>query len=134
MKDDNAKLIQKYKQDLEMYDEHLKLQMQECKTLLQQGSHLEVYDAECETDSSKCLPAKPVLGTIGFTPSENPRHYLQMALGEVNTTSQVKAMHDRPLSPADDQLLCSFRKRHTLYRPHRKGRRHRTKDDQWDSS
>ncbi|XP_069135626.1 uncharacterized protein [Argopecten irradians] len=88
MRDDNTKLIQKYKQDLELYDNHLKQLMQDCKKALQQGSHLQVYDTACEIHSPRPLPVKPVLGTASFTPNINPQGHLEQAIGKVITTGQ----------------------------------------------
>ncbi|XP_069102274.1 E3 ubiquitin-protein ligase TRIM71-like [Argopecten irradians] len=81
MKDDNIKLIHKYKQDLELYDKQLKHKMQDCKKVLQQGSPLEIYDIKCENDPLIHLPVKPMFGTVSFTPNKHPRYYLELALG-----------------------------------------------------
>ncbi|XP_069102176.1 E3 ubiquitin-protein ligase TRIM71-like [Argopecten irradians] len=81
MKDDNTKLIQKYKQDLETFYRHLRLQLYDCKEILQQGTPIEIYDTECEINSY--LPVQPSLGAISFTPNTNPRHYLELALGKL---------------------------------------------------
>ncbi|XP_060065927.1 uncharacterized protein LOC132546236 [Ylistrum balloti] len=89
IQDDNTKLIQKYKEDLEMYEHDLQQQIQECKRALQVDSHLEIYNTECEIYSSIHLPVKPVLGTASFTSNSNPHQHLQFALGEVVTSSQT---------------------------------------------
>ncbi|XP_069101960.1 tripartite motif-containing protein 3-like [Argopecten irradians] len=88
MKNDNNKLIQEYKQDIEMYDRQLKQQMTDCKTALQQGSHIEIYDTKCEIDSRIHLPVTPVMGTTSFTPNKNPQGHLELALGKVTTSAQ----------------------------------------------
>ncbi|XP_033725186.1 uncharacterized protein LOC117315151 [Pecten maximus] len=92
MKEDNTKLIQKYKHDLEMYDKQLKQQIQECKTALQRGSHIEIFDTGCEIDSQIHFPVKPVLGTASFTPNKNPRGLLEQAIGKVTTSGQGKTL------------------------------------------
>ncbi|XP_021341111.1 uncharacterized protein LOC110442032 [Mizuhopecten yessoensis] len=88
MEEDNTKLIQKYKHDLEMYDKQLRQQIQECKAALQQGSHKEIYDTGCEIHSQISLPVKPVLGTASFTPNKTPQHHLELALGKIDTLDQ----------------------------------------------
>ncbi|XP_033747153.1 uncharacterized protein LOC117332375 [Pecten maximus] len=105
MKEDNSKLIQKYKQDLEMYDKQLKQQIQECKTALQQGSDLNIYDTRCEIDSQIHFPVKPVLGTASFTPNKNPQGHLTLALGKViiSGQGQTSTDQDRSVSTSDGQ-------------------------------
>ncbi|XP_033728201.1 tripartite motif-containing protein 3-like [Pecten maximus] len=105
MREDNAKIIQKYKEDLEMYDKQLKQQIQECKTVLQRGSHIEIYDTECEIDTLIHLPVQPVLGTASFTPNKHPQHHLELTLGEVIISSQILTLTDqcRSLSTSDDK-------------------------------
>ncbi|XP_069102075.1 E3 ubiquitin-protein ligase TRIM45-like [Argopecten irradians] len=90
IKDDNTKLIQKYKQDLEICKIQLKQQMQDCKKMLQQGSHIEIYDAECKIDSRLRLPVKPVLDTSIFTQNKNPRKHLELALGICQSVDSVQ--------------------------------------------
>ncbi|XP_033725190.1 uncharacterized protein LOC117315154, partial [Pecten maximus] len=104
LKEDNTKLIQKYKQDLEMYDKQLKQQIQECKTALQRGSHIEIYDTGYEIDSAIHFPAKPVLGTVSFTPNKNPQCHLVLALGKVITSGQGHTTidPDQSCSTSDD--------------------------------
>ncbi|XP_033730053.1 E3 ubiquitin-protein ligase TRIM33-like [Pecten maximus] len=105
MKEDNSKLIQKYKQDLEMYDKQLKQQIQECKTALQQGSDLNIYDTRCEIDSQIHFPVKPVLGNVSFTPNKNPQGHLKLALGKVIISGQGQTSTDqyRSVSTSDGQ-------------------------------
>ncbi|XP_033730081.1 E3 ubiquitin-protein ligase TRIM71-like [Pecten maximus] len=105
MKEDNSKLIQKYKQDLEMYDKQLKQQIQECKTALQQGSDLNIYDTRCEIDSQIHFPVKPVLGNVSFTPNKNPQGHLKLALGKViiSGQGQTSTDQDRSVSTSDGQ-------------------------------
>ncbi|XP_069102082.1 tripartite motif-containing protein 2-like [Argopecten irradians] len=105
MKEDNAKLIQTYKQELKLYDEELKQQMRECKTILQQGSSLEIYDTECEIDPRLHLPMKPGLGTACFNPNENPQNHLQNAFGKVIAIDQIHTSFDQEKSvkSPDDQ-------------------------------
>ncbi|XP_021355883.1 tripartite motif-containing protein 2-like [Mizuhopecten yessoensis] len=95
MEEDNTKLIQKYKQDLEMYDKQLRQQIQECKAALQQGSQIEIYDTGCEIHSQISLPVKPVLGTASFTPNKTPHHHLELALGKIDTLDQGQASTDQ---------------------------------------
>ncbi|XP_033729747.1 uncharacterized protein LOC117318923 [Pecten maximus] len=105
MKEDNSKLIQKYKQDLEMYDKQLKQQIQECKTALQQGSDLNIYDTRCEIDSQIHFPVKPVLSNVSFTPNKNPQGHLKLALGKViiSGQGQTSTDQDRSVSTSDGQ-------------------------------
>ncbi|XP_069107938.1 tripartite motif-containing protein 2-like [Argopecten irradians] len=100
MKDDNIILIQKYKQELEMYDKELKQQMLKCKKVLQQGSHIEIYDTKCEIDSRKNIPVKPGLDTVSFNPNNSPKGHLLQALGEVITSGQGHTSTDRKRSVA----------------------------------
>ncbi|XP_033758122.1 uncharacterized protein LOC117340472 [Pecten maximus] len=105
MKEDNSKLIQKYKQDLEMYDKQLKQQIQECKTALQQGSDLNIYDTRCEIDSKIHFPVKPALGNVSFIPNKNPQGHLKLALGKVNISGQglTSTDQDRSVPTSDGQ-------------------------------
>ncbi|XP_033744323.1 uncharacterized protein LOC117330211 [Pecten maximus] len=105
MKEDNSKLIQKYKQDLGMYDKQLKQQIQECKTALQQGSDLNIYDTRCEIDSQIHFPVKPALGNVSFTPNTNPQGHLKLALGKViiSGQGQTSTDQDRSVSTSDGQ-------------------------------
>ncbi|XP_060083071.1 uncharacterized protein LOC132562350 isoform X1 [Ylistrum balloti] len=107
MEEDNARLILKYKKDLETYNKQLKQQLQECKVALQQGSHLEIYDTECEIHPSIHLPVNPVLGTASFTPNTTPQHHLQLALGTVTTSGQTSADQDRSVVASGDQEQSS---------------------------
>ncbi|XP_021352901.1 uncharacterized protein LOC110450021 [Mizuhopecten yessoensis] len=95
MEEDNTKLIQKYKQDLEMYNEQLRQQIQECKTALQHGSHIEIYDTGCEIHFPISVPVKPVLGTASFTPNKTPQHHLELALGNIDALGQGQASTDQ---------------------------------------
>ncbi|XP_021342432.1 tripartite motif-containing protein 3-like [Mizuhopecten yessoensis] len=95
MEEDNIKLIQKYKQDLEMYNKQLGQQIQECKEALQHGSHIEIYDTGCEIHSQISLPVKPVLGTASFTPNKTPQHHLELALGKIGTLAQGQDSTDQ---------------------------------------
>ncbi|XP_021363934.1 uncharacterized protein LOC110457148 [Mizuhopecten yessoensis] len=88
MEEDNIKLLQTYKQDLELYDRQLKQQVKECKVVLQRGSDILIYDAGSEIQSSVTLPVKPTLGTASFSPNRNPRGHLEQALGKVNISDQ----------------------------------------------
>ncbi|XP_069103003.1 uncharacterized protein [Argopecten irradians] len=88
MKNDNTKLIHKYKQDIEMYNRQLKQQLTDCKSALQQGSHIDIYDTECEIDSRIHLPVTPALCNVSFTPNKNPQGHLEKALGKVTTSGQ----------------------------------------------
>ncbi|XP_033725188.1 transcription intermediary factor 1-alpha-like [Pecten maximus] len=105
MKEENTKRIQKYKQDLEMYDMQLKQQIQECRCVLERGSHIEIFDTECEIDYQIHLPVNPVLATASFIPNENPQGNLELALGKVITSGQghTSTDQDRPVSTPVDQ-------------------------------
>ncbi|XP_069107444.1 E3 ubiquitin-protein ligase TRIM71-like [Argopecten irradians] len=109
MKDDNTKRIQKYKQELEMYDRQLKHKMQKCKTVLQQGSHIEFYDIKCEIDSRVNFPTKPFLHAVSFTPNNTPKGHLILALGMVTTSGQGHISTDQtwPVSFSGGQQQSS---------------------------
>ncbi|XP_069102083.1 uncharacterized protein [Argopecten irradians] len=87
MRKDNATLLQKYKHDIEMYEERLRQQIHECKSVLQNGSHIELYEIECEIDSKTHLPVKPTLRSASFSPNKNPRKHLEFALSNASVTS-----------------------------------------------
>ncbi|XP_021367287.1 uncharacterized protein LOC110459385 [Mizuhopecten yessoensis] len=100
MEEDNTKLLQTYKQDLETYSTQLKQQVQECEVALRRGSDIQIYDTVCDIQSSVTLPVKPTLGTASFTPNRNPQGHLKQALGEVNISyqDQGQALLDHDLS------------------------------------
>ncbi|XP_069102074.1 uncharacterized protein [Argopecten irradians] len=102
-RNDNTKLIQKYKQDLDLYDKQLKQKIEECQNVLRQGSHIEIYDfTDCEIDPQLHLPVKPVLGIVSFTPNKSPRNHLKLALGTSQSDgsgqSTTLAVKDRSVS------------------------------------
>ncbi|XP_069102336.1 transcription intermediary factor 1-alpha-like [Argopecten irradians] len=110
MKEDNVKIIQKYKQDLEMYGRQLKEQIHECLTALEQGSQIEIYDTECEIDSQIHHPVGPVLNSVIFTPNKKPRNYLELAVGNVATCHGRLSTEQEPLAKctiSDDQQRSS---------------------------
>ncbi|XP_021374703.1 uncharacterized protein LOC110464019 [Mizuhopecten yessoensis] len=88
IEEDNTKLLQSYKQDLEMYSTQLKNQVQECKKALQRGSDIQIYDTGCDIQSPVTIPVKPALGTASFSPNQNPQGDLKQAFGEVNISGQ----------------------------------------------
>ncbi|XP_021352968.1 uncharacterized protein LOC110450056 [Mizuhopecten yessoensis] len=92
MEEDNTKLLQTYKQALQMYSTQLKQQVKECKIALQRGSKLQICNKRSEIQSSVTLPVKPTLGTASFTPRQNPQGQLKQALGEVNTSGQGQGL------------------------------------------
>ncbi|XP_069102905.1 uncharacterized protein [Argopecten irradians] len=96
IKDDNIKLIQKFKQQLEIYDKQLEQQLQECKRVLQQGSHIEIYDTECEIDFRLHFPAKPALGTASFIPNQYPDDLLELAIGKCESVSADHGLQAEP--------------------------------------
>ncbi|XP_021377834.1 uncharacterized protein LOC110465948 [Mizuhopecten yessoensis] len=99
MEEDNTTLINKYKQDLEMYEKQLKSQIQECKAALQRGSHIQIYDTFCEIHSpTHSLPVTPILGTANFTSNEKPQDHLKKALGKVITSGQGQTLTDQDRS------------------------------------
>ncbi|XP_069108187.1 tripartite motif-containing protein 2-like [Argopecten irradians] len=91
LKDNNIKLIQNYKQELESLNKQIKHQIQKCKTTLQQGSHIEIYDTKCEIDSRIHIPVKPTLDTVSFNPNNTPKGHLVQALGK--SPPQAKVIH-----------------------------------------
>ncbi|XP_021363924.1 uncharacterized protein LOC110457140 [Mizuhopecten yessoensis] len=112
MEAENTKLLETYKQDLEMYSTQLKQQVQECKMALQRGSDIQIYDTGCEIQSSFTLPVKPSLSTASFTPNLNPQSHLDQAFGEVNTScegqGQASRGHDRSIGSSAGQGQSPF--------------------------
>ncbi|XP_069107446.1 uncharacterized protein [Argopecten irradians] len=70
-------------------------QMQKCKTVLQQGSQIEINDIKCEIDSQIHIPGKAVLGTVSFNPNNTPKGQLVQALGKATTSSQGHTSTDQ---------------------------------------
>ncbi|XP_021367316.1 uncharacterized protein LOC110459408 [Mizuhopecten yessoensis] len=107
MQEDNTKLLQTYKQDLEIFSTKLKQQLQECKIALQRGSDIQIYDAGSEIQSSVKLPIKPTLGTASFTPNLNPQSHLEQALGRISTSGHFQGQdllgHDRSIGSSAGQ-------------------------------
>ncbi|XP_021374700.1 uncharacterized protein LOC110464016 [Mizuhopecten yessoensis] len=111
LEEDNTKLLQTYKKDLEMYSTQLKKQVQECKIALQRGSDIQIYDAGSEIQSSVTPPVEPTLGTASFIPNRIPQAYLQQALGKVNILGrgqrQALQGRDRSVGSSAGQGLLS---------------------------
>ncbi|XP_021378319.1 tripartite motif-containing protein 45-like [Mizuhopecten yessoensis] len=82
IEEDNTKLLQTYKQDLEMHSTQLKHQVQECKVALQRGSDIQIYDKGCETQFPVTLPVKPALSTASFSPNKNPQGHHEKLSGK----------------------------------------------------
>ncbi|XP_069102175.1 uncharacterized protein [Argopecten irradians] len=74
MKANNAKIIQQYKQDLEICDKRLKEHIQECRNVLQRSSVIEIHDTEFEIGSEIHVTQRQsdVDGT-GKTPISEPK-------------------------------------------------------------
>ncbi|XP_021370780.1 uncharacterized protein LOC110461577 [Mizuhopecten yessoensis] len=98
IEEDNAKLIETYKQDLEVYDKKLKQQLQECKTVLQQGTDMQIYDCEYDAECDVPSTVKPTLTAASFTPNEYPLTYLEQALGTTVTSGQGQTSCEQDLS------------------------------------
>ncbi|XP_069134214.1 tripartite motif-containing protein 2-like [Argopecten irradians] len=105
MEEDNAKLLENYKHELEKYSTELKLKVRECKTALQNGSSVEIFDTERDAVSLKTQLVNPTLGTATFCPNQNPADNLKKALGIVRTSGQERA------SSSDSQRLSTTPKR-----------------------
>ncbi|XP_033756271.1 uncharacterized protein LOC117339012 [Pecten maximus] len=121
MEEDNARLLQTYRQDLERFNTQLKQQIQECKLVLQRGSNLEIYDtARGVHDSHVTFPVKPELGTVTFSPNRNPITQLKLAVGEMSTSGEnVRSTlqgQDRPLGTPTDKGTRSKRRQPRLTR------------------
>ncbi|XP_069136702.1 uncharacterized protein [Argopecten irradians] len=99
MMEDNTKLIQKYKQDLELYGRQLRQQIQECKKVLQCGSRIQIYDTSCEVHSLASHPVKLILATATFTPNIYPQGHLDLAIGKVTTSWKAPSTDHQKLSP-----------------------------------
>ncbi|XP_033739220.1 E3 ubiquitin-protein ligase TRIM33-like [Pecten maximus] len=85
MKEENTRLLQTYKQDLETYEEKIKQQLLESDTLLREGTHLEIFYLGCKTHYDEILPLKPTLQTATFTANVNYHASLKQALGDTST-------------------------------------------------
>ncbi|XP_069102174.1 uncharacterized protein [Argopecten irradians] len=101
MKANNAKIIQQYKQDLEICDKRLKEHIQECRNVLQRSSVIEIHDTEFEIGSEIRIPVKPVFSSVIFTPNNDPLHHLTLALGDVKYQSQSWTVQGRPVPLSD---------------------------------
>ncbi|XP_021358202.1 uncharacterized protein LOC110453549 [Mizuhopecten yessoensis] len=97
MEEDNTKLLQTYKQDLEIYSTQLKQQVQECRVVLQRGSDIQIYKIECDIQSPVTLPVKLTLCTASFTPNRNPQSQLEQALGKVRPSTPQRSKRTHPL-------------------------------------
>ncbi|XP_033726125.1 uncharacterized protein LOC117315832 [Pecten maximus] len=89
MGEENTKLLQTYKQDMEMYRTQLKQKVKECKKALQQNSVIEIHDARFEIGCPIKFPVKPTIGLVSFSPNKYPQIALEKALGEVVISDQV---------------------------------------------
>ncbi|XP_069103225.1 uncharacterized protein [Argopecten irradians] len=89
IKEENDKLIETYKEDLIMYEKKLQTQVRRCKTLLQKGSDIEIYDChnECE---KKSRPLKCILQDVKFFPNKYSEHYLELALGDIDIETEFQ--------------------------------------------
>ncbi|XP_033747357.1 uncharacterized protein LOC117332524 [Pecten maximus] len=105
MEEDNAKLLQTYKRDLETYRTDLEQKVQECKKALQRGSHFNVgYDIHYPVN----IPLQPTLGMATFTPNRTPGECLKKALGEVTISAQSQGRvphgNDRLVGSSGERL------------------------------
>ncbi|XP_021367315.1 uncharacterized protein LOC110459407 [Mizuhopecten yessoensis] len=123
MEEDNTKLLQTYKQDLESYNTQLKHQVQECKIALQRGSDIQIYDTGCEIQSPVTLPVKPALSTASFSPNKNPQGHLEQALGEVITSGQGQ---DQALRSHERRSVASSARQRPSLSQQRSERKERT--------
>ncbi|XP_021370739.1 uncharacterized protein LOC110461550 [Mizuhopecten yessoensis] len=98
MKEDNARLLQIYKQDLEIYETQLQQQLQESKTLLHRGTDIEVYHFGCTARYDSISPVKPILRSASFKINADYLPSLKQALGDMVTGKD---------QPSDDQNLSS---------------------------
>ncbi|XP_069103224.1 uncharacterized protein [Argopecten irradians] len=115
-KEDNTKLIQQYKHELELYEHQLTQMMQECKSTLQQGIHIDIYDTECELNFGIRIPVKPVLAALSFTPNETPLTHLELALGacESDDSGQDHTLAaEVQADPSPDEQGASFTQQRT---------------------
>ncbi|XP_060068137.1 uncharacterized protein LOC132548298 [Ylistrum balloti] len=105
MEEDNNRLIQNYMEELNMYEKHMKQQIEECNIVLNVGSHIQIYDKSCEIHSPTSLPVKPVLDTASFDPNKNSQRLLELALGQVILSGQGQLLtkQDRSGSKSDDK-------------------------------
>ncbi|XP_069103145.1 tripartite motif-containing protein 2-like [Argopecten irradians] len=101
VKENNIKLIQNYKQDLETYEEHLNKNMDKCKTALQRGTHIDIYDVSSEIISSSILPVKSVLDTLSSITNIIYQSYVNLDI-EKSASFSLK-----PTSADQDVLYAS---------------------------
>ncbi|XP_033739222.1 uncharacterized protein LOC117326572 [Pecten maximus] len=108
MKEENTRLLQTYKQDLEIYEEKTKQQLLECDTLLREGTNLEIYYLGCKSHYDELLPFKPTLQTASFTANVNYLASLKQALGNISTgRNQSNSEQDERSTGEQDRCTWS---------------------------
>ncbi|XP_069140367.1 uncharacterized protein [Argopecten irradians] len=87
-RDQNKKLLLKYKEELEQRFKILSDKLETVKHVLQSGSFVQVYDeASCVSDFVPKLPTDPVLYDVEFRPRELVIDQLKLILGQLSTTT-----------------------------------------------
>ncbi|XP_033740748.1 uncharacterized protein LOC117327729 [Pecten maximus] len=83
LKDENCKLGDNYKTELEMKMCQLKEKVKHCKESLQTGTDIQVFVSVNGLDNTVTLPRKPILGTAGFNPVNGS---MEQIFGKVTLT------------------------------------------------
>ncbi|XP_033731794.1 uncharacterized protein LOC117321473 [Pecten maximus] len=121
MEEENSRLLQTYKQDLERFNTQLKQQIDECKTVLQRGSHVEIYDTARDIQGGDVsFPVKPTLSTAIFHPPSNPGDLQDVCVYRPTSgkdDANVKAYPDRGKSVGPRDYRGSKDTRHRFQPP-----------------
>ncbi|XP_021343389.1 uncharacterized protein LOC110443483 [Mizuhopecten yessoensis] len=117
MTSDNKKLLETYKNDLEIYKTQRIEQVQACNIALQRGCNILIYDTAVEVRSLRSVPLEPNLGTLHFTPNTNPHNLIELALGLAGTPAShrstlSKQHHQKTVS----ETACQSQVQQTLFR------------------
>ncbi|XP_021361504.1 uncharacterized protein LOC110455618 [Mizuhopecten yessoensis] len=83
LKIENVTLLKDYKIEHENQFAMLKSQIEECRTLIQTGDDITVYDSDANIESPVALPVKPTLNTASFSANLMPLDNLKHAFGTV---------------------------------------------------
>ncbi|XP_069135396.1 uncharacterized protein [Argopecten irradians] len=85
--DDNSKLLQTYKKDLEIYETQLNEKVKKCKRALDLGSEKDIHDVGYEIKSPASRPVKPSLNTPSANPEEQKKTLIKKSFEDVSFLS-----------------------------------------------
>ncbi|XP_021361503.1 uncharacterized protein LOC110455617 [Mizuhopecten yessoensis] len=83
LKIENVTLLKDYKKEHENHFAMLKGQIENCRSLIQTGDDITVYDSDANIESPVALPVKPTLNTASFSANLMPLDNLKQAFGTV---------------------------------------------------